>query len=64
MQHNFILVIVDRIIESSHFLLVKTTNSEDYARLHILEVVKHHGVPVSIISDRSAQLITQFWKSL
>ncbi|WMV46948.1 hypothetical protein MTR67_040333 [Solanum verrucosum] len=50
--------------KSTHFLSVKTTHStEDYARLYIQEVVRLHGVPVSIISDRGAQFTAQFWKS-
>ena len=41
---------------------IKTTYSaEDYARLYIQDVVRLHGVPVSIISDRAAQFTTQFW---
>ncbi|WMV29597.1 hypothetical protein MTR67_022982 [Solanum verrucosum] len=45
-------------------LRVKTTFSvEDYARLYIQEVVILYGVPVSIISDRGAQVTAQFWKS-
>ena len=59
-QHDSIWVIVDRMTKSAHFLPVKTTHStEDYARLYIQEVVRLHGVPISIISDRGAQ----FWKS-
>ncbi|WMV14317.1 hypothetical protein MTR67_007702 [Solanum verrucosum] len=63
-QHDSIWVIVDRMTKSAHFLSVKTTNSaEDYAKLYIQEVVRLHGVPVSIISDRGAQFTAQFWKS-
>ena len=46
-------MIVDRVTKSSRFLAVKTTNSvEDYAKLYINEIVRLHGVPLSIISDR------------
>ncbi|WMV07964.1 hypothetical protein MTR67_001349 [Solanum verrucosum] len=63
-QHDSIWVIVDRMTKLAHFLPVKTTNSaEDYAKLYIQEVVRLHGVPVSIISDRGAPFTTQFWKS-
>ncbi|WMV23979.1 hypothetical protein MTR67_017364 [Solanum verrucosum] len=59
-QHDSIWVIVDRMTKSAHFLPVKTTHSaEDYAKLYVQEVVRLHGVPVSIISARGAQ----FWKS-
>ena len=50
--------------KSSHFLAVKTTYSgENYAKLYINEIVRLHGVPLSIILDRSAQLTSHFWKS-
>ncbi|KAH0710411.1 hypothetical protein KY284_011838 [Solanum tuberosum] len=63
-QHDSIWVIIDKMTKSAHFLPVKTTNSaEDYAKLYIQEVVRLHGVPVSIISDRGAQFTAQFWKS-
>ncbi|KAH0739920.1 hypothetical protein KY290_038625 [Solanum tuberosum] len=63
-QHDSIWVIVDRTTKSAHFLSVKTTlSAEDYAKLYIQEVVRLHGVPVSIISDRGAQFTARFWKS-
>ncbi|KAH0656975.1 hypothetical protein KY285_031857 [Solanum tuberosum] len=63
-ENDSIWVIVDRMIKSSHFLPIKTTHSaEDYVRLFIQEVVRLHGVLVSIISNRGAQFTAQFWKS-
>ncbi|WMV25860.1 hypothetical protein MTR67_019245 [Solanum verrucosum] len=63
-QHDFIWVIVDRMTKSAHFLPVKTTNTaEDYAKLYVQEIMRLHGVPISIISDRGAQFTAQFWKS-
>ena len=60
-QHYSIWVIVDRMTNSSHFMSVKTTHSaEDYAKLYIQEVVRLHGVPLSIISDKGAQFTIQF----
>ena len=63
-QHDSIWVIVDRVTKSSRFLAVKTTDSaEDYAKLYINEIVRLHGVPLSIISDRGPQFTSHFWKS-
>ncbi|WMV49184.1 hypothetical protein MTR67_042569 [Solanum verrucosum] len=63
-QHDSIWVIVDRMTKSAHFLPVKTTlSAEYYAKLYIREIVRLHGVPISIISDRGAQFTAQFWKS-
>ncbi|MCF7184074.1 hypothetical protein L3H42_11295, partial [Corynebacterium sp. MC-13] len=59
-----IWVIVDRMTKSAHFLLVKTTyGAEDYAKLYIHELVRLHGVPLSIISDHGAQFTSHFWRS-
>ncbi|XP_070048937.1 uncharacterized protein [Nicotiana tomentosiformis] len=50
--------------KSAHFLPVRMTYSaEDYAKLYIREIVRFHGVPLSIISDRGAQFTAYFWKS-
>lgn len=37
---------------------------EKLARLYIQEIIRLHGVPVSIISDRDPRFVSQFWKSL
>ncbi|WMV33290.1 hypothetical protein MTR67_026675 [Solanum verrucosum] len=43
--------------KSAHFLPVKTTHSiEDYNNLYLQEVVRLHGVPASIISDRDRKV--------
>ena len=62
--YDSILVIVDRMTKSSRFLAVKTTYSvEDYAKLYLTEIVRFHGVPLSIISDRGPQFTSHFCKS-
>ena len=59
-----IWVIVDKMTKSAHFLLVKTTfNASQYAQLYIDEIVKLHGFPISIISDRGSQFTSQFWRA-
>ena len=62
--YDFVWVIIDRFTKSAHFLPVKTTyTAADYAQLFVDEIVKLHGVPVSIISDRGSQFTSRFWKS-
>ena len=49
-KYDSIWVIVDRLIKSAHFIPVKVTyNVEKLAKLYISEVVRLHGVPLSII---------------
>ncbi|WMV46128.1 hypothetical protein MTR67_039513 [Solanum verrucosum] len=63
-QHDSISVIVDRVTKSSHFFAVKITDLvEYYAKLYINEIVREHGVPLSIMSDRGPQFTSHFWKS-
>ena len=40
-----------------------TYRAEDYARLYIDEIVRWHGIPLSIISDRGSQFTSHFWRS-
>ncbi|XP_073061749.1 uncharacterized protein [Primulina eburnea] len=63
--YNSIWVIVDRLTKSSHFLPVKTTYSmNQYADAYVQEIVRLHGIPVSIVSDRDPRFTSEFWKSL
>ena len=41
-----------------------TYNAEKLARLYISEIVRLHGVPLSIISDRGTQFTSKFWRTL
>ena len=51
--------------KSAHFIPVKVTyNAEKLAKLYISEIVRFHGVPLSIISDRGTQFTSKFWKTL
>ena len=56
---------VDRLTKSTHFLPIHTTySSEKLAKLYIDEIVRLHGVPVSIVSDRNPRFTSRFWPSL
>ena len=63
-RHDPIWVIVDRLTKSIHFLAVRMTFTlEEFCRLYIREIVRLHGVPVSIVSDRDPRFSAHFWKS-
>ena len=50
--HNGVWVVWDRLIKIVHFLLFKTKWSvAKLARYYVREVVRLHGVLVSIVSD-------------
>jgi hypothetical protein len=58
-------VIIDRLTKSAHFLSLKITYSmEKLASMYVQEIVRLHGVPVSIVSDRDAKFTSKFWLRL
>jgi hypothetical protein len=60
-KHNSIWVIVDRLTKTAHFIPVHTTyNAKRYAEIYLDRIVCLHGVPKTIISDRSTQFIATF----
>ena len=51
-RHNSILVVVDKLTKSAHFIPVRDTyDVTDVARVFINEIVRLHGVPKKIIYD-------------
>ncbi|CAL8112794.1 unnamed protein product [Prunus armeniaca] len=53
--HDGIWVIVDRLTKSAHFLPIKETYSlSKLAKLFVDEIVRLHGAPASIASDKDA----------
>ena len=63
--YDAIWVIVDRLTKSAHFLQIKKTFPlNQLAKLYIEEVVRLHGIPASIVSDRDPRFTSQFWGAL
>ena len=63
-MHDSIWVIIDRMTKSAHFIPINSTyKAEDYAKMNIDEIVKLHGIPLSIILDRGAQFTSHFYRS-
>jgi transposase InsO family protein len=57
-------VVVDTLTKSAHFIPVRTTyQAPDIARVFISEIVRLHGVPKRIISDRGSMFTGRFWTS-
>ena len=63
--YDAIWVIVDRLTKFAHFLPIKVNFTLDkLAQLYIQEIVKLHGAPVLIVSNRVPRFTARFWKSL
>jgi len=64
-KFDAVWVIVDRRTKSAHFIPVAVSySSEMLAEIYIREIVRLHGVPVSIITDRGTHFTSQFWRAI
>jgi hypothetical protein len=58
--NDAIWVIVDRLTKSALFLPVKMTDSVDkLAKIYVNKIVRLHGVPTSIVSDRDPRFTSR-----
>jgi hypothetical protein len=63
--HDLIWVIIDRLPKVAHFIPVRIDcKGNKLAQLYIDNILRLHGVPSQIVSDRGTQFTTRFWKSL
>jgi hypothetical protein len=63
--YDVILVIVDRYTKYAHFIPLKHPYSaHSVAKSVFNNVVKLHGMPLSIVSDRDKVFTSHFWKEL
>ena len=64
-DYDAIWVIVDRLTKSAHFLVIRNNLSlNQLAELYVNEIIKLHGVPISIVSDRDPRFTSRFWPKL
>ena len=64
-KHDSVWVIVEKLTKSAHFIPVRMDYSMDrLAELYVEEIVRLHGVPLSIVSNRDLCFISRFWKEL
>ena len=62
--YDAVWAIVDWLTKSAHFIVVPMTFTlERFCRLYIREIVRLHGAPASIVSNRESRFMVHFWKS-
>ncbi|XP_057250104.1 uncharacterized protein LOC130591186 [Beta vulgaris subsp. vulgaris] len=58
-------VIVDRLTKVAKFVPMKDNWSmEQCGKVYVDQVVRHHGVPSTIVSDRDSRFLSHFWEAL
>ena len=63
--YSVILVVVDRLTKYAHFMaIIHPYTVATVAQTFLDNVVKHHGFPTSIVSDRDTIFVSNFWKQL
>ena len=63
--HDAILVVVDRLTKQAIFIATtKSMSAADVATLFLQHVVRLHGVPESMVSDRDPIFTCHFWRRL
>ena len=59
-KHDSIWVIIDRLTKTAHFLPVQTSyTAKKCAKIYLDQIIRLHGVPKMIISDRGSQFIAR-----
>ena len=59
--YDRIWVIVDRLTKSAHFIPVKSSRTAaQLAEVYVRQVVRFHGIPKNIVSDRDPIFTSEF----
>ena len=60
-KNDVVWVIVDRLTKSAHFLPFRVgTPLDKLVQMYIDGIVRLHGVPISIVSDRNLRFVSRF----
>ena len=61
---DYLLVVIDQLTSQVHLVPTTTMVTRGIAWLILKKVVRLHGVPESIVSDRDTKFTSIFWKEL
>ena len=60
---NYLWVVICRLTSMVHLIPINTTTTaSEFVSLYIKEVVRLHGLPHSIVSNRDSKFTSKFWK--
>ena len=63
--HDYLLVVIDCFTPQVHLIPTNTrVTAKEVAWLFVKEIIRLHGMPESIVSDRDAKFTSSFWKEL
>ncbi len=63
--YDYLWVIIDRFSVTVHLIPTTTTvRASQLAWLFVREVVRLHGLPSSIVSDRDSKFVSKFWREV
>ena len=62
--YDSVWVLVDCLTKTTRFIAVHTSfTAAQLAQKFIHEIIRYHGVPISIISDRGSIFTSRYWGS-
>jgi hypothetical protein len=63
--YNYMLVVICRLTSMVALIPMKVTDtSSDVAWMFVRDIVRLHGIPRSIVSDRDSKFTSKFWREL
>ena len=65
MGHDYLLVVICRLTSLVHLVPTNTSaRATDIAWLFLRDIVRLHGLPETIVSDRDPKFVSKFWREL